>query len=228
MVNGYGYHLPDRITKPAKMVQTPTAGVLFLWVCRDSRVSGARGAAPCCGKAAISERGESTLCGDKPSAERTRPQGCISAPFVPKGLFSVFRPSAAFFQISSRAGSLVKASRRKCGGFLVGHGLGFRHNALKDRAPDDKAVAARPCVPLGTTSAATSFPGFQAAGFSSFRPQSRRCTSSRVFSLGFVIAGRSFLPVGIEKGQSIFSAVPFGWVIWFYCVLLDKLGFYIN
>ena len=35
MVNGYGYHLPDRITKPAKMVQTPTAGVLFLWVCRD-------------------------------------------------------------------------------------------------------------------------------------------------------------------------------------------------
>ena len=37
MVNGYGYHLPDRIIKPAKMVQTPTAGVLFLWVCRDSR-----------------------------------------------------------------------------------------------------------------------------------------------------------------------------------------------
>ena len=34
---GYGYHLPDRIIKPAKMVQTPTAGVLFLWVCRDSR-----------------------------------------------------------------------------------------------------------------------------------------------------------------------------------------------
>ena len=37
MVNGYGYHLPDRIIKPAKIVQTPTAGVLFLWVCRDSR-----------------------------------------------------------------------------------------------------------------------------------------------------------------------------------------------
>ena len=37
MINGYGYHLPDRIIKPAKMVQTPTAGVLFLWVCRDSR-----------------------------------------------------------------------------------------------------------------------------------------------------------------------------------------------
>ena len=37
MVDCYGYHLPDRIIKPAKTVQTPTAGVLFLWVCRDSR-----------------------------------------------------------------------------------------------------------------------------------------------------------------------------------------------
>ena len=56
MVNGYGYHLPDRIIKPAKTVQTPTAGVLFLWVCRDS---GARGAAPCCGKAAnVGQRGK--------------------------------------------------------------------------------------------------------------------------------------------------------------------------
>ena len=59
MVNGYGYHLPDRIIKPAKMVQAPTAGVPFLWVCRDSRVSGARGAAPCCGKAAnVGQRGK--------------------------------------------------------------------------------------------------------------------------------------------------------------------------
>lgn len=31
--------------------------------------------------------------------------------------------------------------------------------------------------------------------------------SSQVFVLGFVMAGRSFLPVGIEKGQSISSAV---------------------
>ena len=29
------------------------------------------------------------------------------------------------------------------------------------------------------------------------------CSSSRVFSLGFVMAGHSFLPVGIEKGQPI-------------------------
>ena len=32
----------------------------------------------------------------------------------------------------------------KRGGFLVSHGLGFRHNAFKDCAPDDKAVAACP------------------------------------------------------------------------------------
>ena len=43
----------------------------------------------------ISERGGSPLCGDKPSAERTRPQGCISAPLVPKG-FCRFRQSCPF------------------------------------------------------------------------------------------------------------------------------------
>ena len=37
-------------------------------------------------------------------------------------------------------------------------------------------------------------------------PQVLKVNSLRVFSLGFVIAGRSFLPVGMEKGQSIFSA----------------------
>ena len=33
------------------------------------------------------------------------------------------------------------------------------------------------------------------------------CNSSRFFSLGFVMGGHSFLPVGTEKGQSISSAV---------------------
>ena len=36
-------------------------------------------------------------------------------------------------------------------------------------------------------------------------------SSSWVFSLGFVMAGRSFLLVGMEKGQSIFSAAL--WVL---------------
>ena len=35
-------------------------------------------------------------------------------------------------------------------------------------------------------------------------------SSSKVFVLGFVMGGRSFLPVGIEKGQSIFSAALVG------------------
>ena len=36
------------------------------------------------------------------------------------------------------------------------------------------------------------------------------CSSSRVFSFGFVMVGRSFLLIGIEKGQSIFSAALLG------------------
>ena len=38
---------------------------------------------------------------------------------------------------------------KKRGGFLVGHVLCFRHNAFKDRAPDDKAVAARSAFLFG-------------------------------------------------------------------------------
>ena len=96
MVNGYGYHLPDRIIKPAKMVQTPTAGVLFLWVCRDSREA-AQGVQPLvAAKPPYRSAGKVSLCGDKPSAERTRPQGCISAPFVPKGFIRRSRPRLVF------------------------------------------------------------------------------------------------------------------------------------
>ncbi len=95
----------------------------------------------------ISERGGSPLCGDKPSAERTRPQGCISAPFVPKGLFA-FPALGAFFQIAPRF--LARQGKpEKGGGFFVGHGLCFWHNALKDRTPDDQPMAARPAFLLG-------------------------------------------------------------------------------
>ena len=52
------------------------------------------------------------------------------------------------------------------------------------------------------TFAAIPFPDFQTAGFSSSRPQSRQ-SIPRGFSLGFVMGGRSFLLIGIEKGQSI-------------------------
>ena len=41
--------------------------------------------------------------------------------------------------------------------------------------------------------------------------------SSQVFSLGFVMVGCSFLPVGIEKGQSIFSAALVKWKTYLLC-----------
>ena len=114
MVNGYGYHLPDRIIKPAKMVQTPTAGVLFLRVCRDSRVSGARGAAPCCGKAAnVVQRGKQaafSLCRQALGRAHT-PARVYKCALCSKGIYSAFPASARFLK-NSRAGSLVKASRR--------------------------------------------------------------------------------------------------------------------
>lgn len=49
--------------------------------------------------------------------------------------------------------------------------------------------------------------------------------SSQVFSLGFVMVGCSFLPVGIEKGQSVFPAVPWGGLFNFtvYCLISGNL-----
>ena len=142
MVNGYGYHLPDRIIKPAKIVQTLGRVYCFCGCAgiaakrrKGARVSGgdlkafhalkrrpSRQArpAPCCGKAAISKRGESSLCGDKPSAERTRPQGCISAPFVPKGFIRrsrfrlVFSDIPALVHSSRQAGEVLWLPRRSC------------------------------------------------------------------------------------------------------------------
>ena len=61
------------------------------------------------------------------------------------------------------------------------------------------------CVPLGIASDAASFPDFQTAAFSS-PPSISACSSSRVFSLGFVIVGRSFLIIGKRKEQP-FSCV---------------------
>ena len=147
MINGYGYHLPDRIIKPAKKVQTPTAGVLFLWVCRDSREA-AQGVQPLvAAKPPYRSAGKSPCAEIKPSAERTRPQGCISAPLVPKG-FSACRSLGSFFQIFPRWFTR-QGKPEKCCGFLVGHVLCFRHNAFKDCAPDDKAVAARSAFLFG-------------------------------------------------------------------------------
>ena len=55
--------------------------------------------------------GNRSLRGEKPSAERRLPQGRISAPLAPEGLFS-FPALRAFFR-QARASSLVRAGRRK-------------------------------------------------------------------------------------------------------------------
>ena len=138
MVNGYGYHLPDRIIKPAKMVQTPTAGVLFLWVCRDSREA-AQGVQPLvAAKPPYRSAGKSPCAEIKPSAERTRPQGCISAPLVPKG-FSACRFPGSFSQKLPRWFTR-QGKPEKCCGFLVGHVLCFRHNAFILSVPSSRQV----------------------------------------------------------------------------------------
>ena len=199
-----GYHLPDRITKPAKMVQTPTAGVLFLWVCRDSRVS-AQGVQPLvAAKPPYRSAGESSLCGDTPSAERTRPQGCISAPFVPKGIIRFSRPRCVFSDKPALPRSSGQAGERPAASSSVM--VLASGTMLSKTAPRTTSRWLRRPSLLGITFAATPFPDFQAAGFSSSRPQSRLAIP-RVFFLGSSMGGHSFLPVGIEKGQSISSAV---------------------
>ena len=61
----------------------------------------------------ISERGGSPLCGDKPSAERTRPQGCISAPLVPKGFIRRSRFRLVFSDIPVLVHSSVQAGEAR-------------------------------------------------------------------------------------------------------------------
>ena len=61
-------------------------------------------------------------------------------------------------------------------------------------------------VPLGITFAATPFPIFKLPDFL-LPVLNLGLQFLAFFSLGFVMGGHSFLPVGIEKGQSISSAV---------------------
>ena len=61
---------------------------------------------------------------------------------------NAFPALGAFFQIAPRF--LARQGKpEKGGGFFVGHGLCFWHNALKDRTPDDQPMAARPAFLLG-------------------------------------------------------------------------------
>ena len=120
MVNGYGYHLPDRIIKPTKTVQTPTAGVLFLWVCRDSREA-AQGVQPLvAAKPPYRSAGKSPCAETSPRQSAQRPQGCISAPLVPKGFIRrsrfrlVFSKTPALAHWLGQAGEALWLPRRSC------------------------------------------------------------------------------------------------------------------
>ena len=86
-----------------------------MWVCRDSRVSGARGAAPCCGKAAnVGQRGKQaafSLC-RQALGRAHAPVRVYKCALCSKGLYPAFPSSARFFRYA-RASSPVKASRSR-------------------------------------------------------------------------------------------------------------------
>ena len=208
MVNGYGYHLPDRIIKPAKMVQTPTAGVLFLWVCRDSRVSGARGAAPCCGKAAnVGQRGKQaafSLC-RQALGRAHAPVRVYKCALCAKGIIRFSRPWCVF----SDKPALPRSSRQAGGkgGRLPRRSWSWLPAQCSQRPhPGRSADGCASCVPLGITFAATPFPGFQAAGFSSSR-LNLGLQFLAVFFSRFRHGWSLLSTCRHRKGQSISSAV---------------------
>ena len=156
------------------MVQTPKAGILFLWVCRDSRVSGARGAAPCCGKAAnVGQRGKQaafSLC-RQALGRAHAPVRVYKCALCTKGIIRFSRPRCVFSdspalpRSSGQAGERRRLLRRSWSLLLA--------QCSQRPHPGRSADGCASCVPLGITFAATPFPDFQAAGFSSSRPQSR-------------------------------------------------------
>ena len=165
------------------MVQTPKAGILFLWVCRDSRVSGARGAAPCCGKAAnVGQRGKQaafSLC-RQALGRAHAPVRVYKCALCTKGIIRFSRPRCVFSdspalpRSSGQAGERRRLLRRSWSLLLA--------QCSQRPHPGRSADGCASCVPLGITFAATPFPDFQAAGFSSSRPQSRLAIPRVFFS----------------------------------------------
>ena len=154
-----------------------------MWVCRDSRVSGARGAAPCCGKAAnVGQRGKQaafSLC-RQALGRAHAPVRVYKCALCTKGIIRFSRPRCVFSdspalpRSSGQAGERRRLLRRSWSLLLA--------QCSQRPHPGRSADGCASCVPLGITFAATPFPDFQAAGFSSSRPQSRLAIPRVFFS----------------------------------------------
>ena len=124
--------------------------------------------------------------------------------WLPRAILTA-NPSARFFRYS-HAGSLVKASRRSAAAsssvMFLASGTMLSKTAPRTIRRWLRVLRSS----LGIASDATSFPGSQTAGFSSFRPQSRLAVLRGFSLLVSSCGGRSFLLIGIEKEQSLFSA----------------------
>lgn len=190
------------------MVQTPTAGVLFLWVCRDSRVSGARGAAPCCGKAAnVGQRGKQaafSLC-RQALGRAHAPVRVYKCALCAKGIIRFSRPWCVFSDKPALPRSSRQAGERRR---LPRRSWSWLPAQCSQR-PHPRTISRwlRVLRSSWDNFCRNTFSRFSSCRIFFFPSSISACNSSRFFSLGFVMGGHSFLPVGIEKGQSISSAV---------------------
>ena len=118
-----------------------------------------------------------------------------------KGIYSAFPLSARFFRYF-RAGSLVSASLRSAAAsssvMVLASGT-----MLSKTAPRRISRWLRVRRSSWGSFFQDIFCRFSSCRIFFFPSSISACSSSRVFSLGFVIVGRSFLPIGTEKGQSI-------------------------
>ena len=123
---------------------------------------------------------EKFLCGDKALGRAHTPARVYKCALCAKGIIRFSRPWCVFSdkpalpRSSRQAGERRRLPRRSWSWLLA--------QCSQRPHPGRSADGYASCVPLGITIAATPFPDFQAAGFSSSRPQSRLAIP-RVFFL---------------------------------------------
>ena len=179
------------------MVQAPKAGVLFLWVCRDSREA-AQGVQPLvAAKPPYRSAGKAPCAEISPRQSAQRPSGCISAPLLPRD-YSACRFLGSFSQKLPRRFT-CEDKPEKGFRFLVAHVDQLRRDTLHIPASRTKAVVALLALLNGKPAvkhlaSVLILPDFLLREFQlgvAFLDGLRR------FSFRHA---RSFLPVGIKKG----------------------------